>query len=65
MRYCIFGKALYDRRPRPLAGPFKKLQSARHAIRVLRWEGYRDVRIRRWRSPSQSRVRRPAARIQD
>lgn len=55
MKFYIFGMALYDRAPRRVAGPYKHLSSARHQVRVLRWEGYRGLRIRR--KPAAGRAR--------
>lgn len=55
MQFYVFGKALYDRTPRRLAGPYRNLAGARHQLRVLRWEGYRGLRI--GRLPAARRVR--------
>lgn len=59
MRFYIFGKGLYDGKLRRLAGPYKKIASVRYQMKVLRWEGYRELRFSRAPVLRASRVTRP------
>lgn len=59
MRFYIFGKGLYDPKPRRLAGPYRKIASVRYRMKVLRWEGYRELRFSRSPVLRTSHVARP------
>ncbi len=62
MQYFVFGKGLYDAKPRLLAGPCKSYGIARRELVARRWEGFRELQMTRLTRRCIARSRRNMAK---